>query len=136
MLASTPNEFNVHYVARRSRRTLAMPQDSHVEVLWSAVLEDELTKWKKAGFAILGLADVLAKANAPLPHEALEEQARSVGASLVLFCIWPAKLRSVQREKNGEIDLWRVVSDPPASFSPRSYSVARAMFLAPKNTPE
>ncbi len=131
MLVTARNEFNEHYVARRSRRPLAIPHDSYIEVLWSTVLEDDLEQRKAAGFAILGLADVISKANAPLAEEKMAEQARSVGASLVLFCIWPAKLKSIRREKNGEIDLWGVVNDPPASFSPRSYSVVRAVFLAP-----
>jgi len=78
----------------------------------------------------IGQSDALSKAAARGPTQELADLGRSVGADLVLFCIWPAKLRAAKRTQKGEIDLWAVMDDAPTSFSSRSYAVTRAVFMA------
>ena len=132
MADGSGNPFTEHYVPRRrvagrpSHETIA----SRADVLFSATLEADLAQWRRKGYSCIGTADVVDLAGNAGPVDQLQQQASNVGAELVLFCIWPAKLRSIQRRPNGEIDFDRVVADPPASFSPKSYAVTAAMFLA------
>lgn len=126
------NPFSTHYVARRRRNRLVAsrePSSRRIEIRFSHALETDMAKLRNSGFACIGTSDVVSPASAPGPTDQLKEQAESVGAEVVLFCIWPAKLRSVKRLDGGEIDLDTVVSDPPRSFSPRSYAVTSAVFF-------
>ncbi len=134
MAAPSPNPFEEHYVATSRRRRQALDLANHsqpVSVRFSPTLEADLVKSEKSGYVCLGLADIVSKADEMGLSKQLEEQAVRVGAQLVLFCVWPTKLRSVRRDERGEIDLEAVVADPPASFSPKGYAVTRAFFLAP-----
>lgn len=126
--------FAEHYLPARGKRRSPLLPAAHVEVLWSSTLDADVAKWRRAGYMRVGQADTLSKAAARGPTQELAELARSVGADLVLFCIWPAKLKAVKRTEQGEIDLWAVLDDAPASFSPRSYAVARAVFMAKAGT--
>ena len=130
MFDSAPESFAAHFIAIRGKRRGPLAQDSQVEVRWSSTLDLDLNKVKKEGYSKIGQSDVLSKASAPGPHGELTDLARGVGAELVLFCVWPAKLKSVTRGPKGDIDLWALIEDPPASFSPKSYAVTRALFLA------
>lgn len=132
MVASESNPFAEHYLPKvRVKRSSALASVSNeIAVLFSATLDADLAKWKRKGYSCLGLSDVLSKAGAQGVSPQLNEQAGRVGASVVLFCAWPAKVRSVRRGSTGEIDLEAVVADPPATFSPRGYAVTRALFLA------
>lgn len=133
MAAPSPNPFHEHYVAtsRRRQRALDPTDPQPVSVRFSPTLEADLEKSKKSGYVCLGFADTVSKAGEKGLSKTLEEQAVRVGAQLVLFCVWPTKLRSVRRDEYGEIDLDAVLGDPPASFSSKGYAVTRAFFLAP-----
>jgi hypothetical protein len=126
-----PNPFEVNYVVRSRRPHCAIndagPQS--ITVQFSPTLDADAAKWRRKGYSCIGLSDVVSKAGLQGLSHLLEAQAERVGAQAVLFCIWPAKLRSVRRDERGEIDLDAVVADSPASFSPRSYAVTRALFF-------
>lgn len=105
--------------------------DQPVTVRFSPTLKADLVESKKSGYVCLGVADTVSKGGEMGVSMQLEEQAVRVGARLVLFCVWPAKLRSVCRDERGQIDIEAVAADPPAGFSSKSYAVTRAFFLAP-----
>jgi hypothetical protein len=126
--------FAEHFLPTRGKRRSPLAPDTHIEVLWSSTLDDDVATWRKVGYTRVGQSDTLSKAAARGPTQELAELGRSVGAGLVLFCIWPAKLKAVKRTQEGEIDLWAVMADAPTSFSPRSYAVTRAIFMARPGT--
>ena len=119
-----------HFLPAGGNPWVPLSPETYVEVLWSSTLDGDVEKWKKAGYLCVGQSDILSKAVAQGPTQELAELARRAGASLVLFCIWPAKLKAVKRTQEGEIDLWGVLDDAPASFSSKSYAVTRAIFMA------
>ena len=135
MAAFDSNPFEEHYVAksRRQYSPISIDRAQPVTVQFSSTLEADLAKWRRSGYICIGLSDSVSKAGQTGLSKQLEEQAMRVGAHVVLFCVWPAKLKSVRRDERGEIDLEAVATDPPASFSPRSYAVTRALFLAPSH---
>jgi hypothetical protein len=135
MAESAMNPFEAAYIAqpRAPKRAPSQSITVPVQVAFSPTLDADLAKWQRSGYSCIGLSDVVSKAGTQGVSHQLEEQARRVGAQVVLFCVWPAKLKSVRRDANGTIDLEAVATDPPASFSPRGYAVARALFLAPKH---
>ena len=136
MLESATNPFEEAYIAKprapkhASGQSVVVP----VQVRFSPTLDADLAKWQRTGYSCIGLSDVVSKAGTQALRQQLEDQALRVGARVVLFCIWPAKLKAVRRGIDGTIDLEAVVADPPAAFSSRSYAVARALFLAPKRS--
>ena len=131
MTDSRVNPFEEHYIAkgRAARCGAAATDGMEAQVVFSPTLDADLSKWERDGYSCVGLADTVSRAGEQGVSRRLQEQAARVGAVAVLFCVWPAKVRSVRREANGEIDLDAVVADPPASFSPKSYAVTRALFL-------
>jgi hypothetical protein len=130
------NPFEEAYIAKLRAKKPAPGQyfAVPVKVAFSPTLDTDLAKWRRSGYSCIGTSDVVSKAGAQGFSRQLEEQALRVGAQVVLFCVWPAKLKSVRRDADGMIDLEAVVADPPAGFSPRGYAVTRALFLTPKRS--
>ena len=134
MTAPGDNPFSTHFIASR-RNTSREGERQHratarPEIIVSFDLDADLAKWRRKGYFSLGFSDVVGKAGELGLSTKLEDQAALVGAQAVLFCTWPAKLRAVERLPTGEIDLEAIAADQPASFSPKSYAVTRAFFLA------
>jgi hypothetical protein len=96
----------------------------------SKQLDHDVATNCEMGFEIVGWAEFYAKGNHGVGAKA-SEQAASVGASLVLFGLWPAKLRAIKHLPDGSIDLAAVLADPPATLSPKGYFVTKAVFLRP-----
>jgi hypothetical protein len=86
--------------------------------------------WEEKQYQRIGSVEFVAKGNLSV-GVAARAQASAVGATLVLFSLWPAKLKAIRRKDDGSIDIDAVIADPPASLSPRGYYVVRAAFLRP-----
>ncbi|MES2944859.1 MAG: hypothetical protein V4772_18485 [Pseudomonadota bacterium] len=91
-------------------------------------LDSEVSEYRKEGHEIVGWCEFVGKGFLGVGAEA-RDLARQVGATIVLFGLWPAKLRAVKYSEDGSIDLAAVVADPPASLSPKGHYVVRAAFL-------
>jgi hypothetical protein len=103
-------------------------QRQDIQVLMSTRLDHEVAEKCAQGFELLGWAEFAEKGDCGVGAEASDEAAR-VGASLVLFSIWPAKFRAIKHLPDGSIDLAAVLADPPAALTPKSYFVLKAAFL-------
>ena len=101
---------------------------SDIQLLMARDFYSELSGRLVAGFEVLGRCEFVAKGFLGVGAEA-RAQAEQVGAILVLFGLWPAKLRAIQRLADGSIDLEAVAADPPARMSPAGHYVLRAAFL-------
>jgi hypothetical protein len=133
MTALVENPFSTHFIASRrnaARRAELRSAATRPEIVVSFDLDADLAKWRRRGYFSIGFSDVLGKAGELGFSNKLEDQAARVGAQVILFCTWPAKLRVVERLPTGEIDLDALAADQPSSFSPKSYAVTRAFFLA------
>lgn len=133
MTAPDGNPFSTHFIASRrntGRSGELRSATTRLEIIVSVDLDADLAKWRRQGYFSLGFSDVVGKAGELGFSSKLEDQAARIGAQAVLFCTWPAKLRAVVRLPTGEIDLEAIAADQPSSFSPRSYAVTRAFFLA------
>jgi hypothetical protein len=132
MKVETHTHFADNYLpivaASPSERQPAVPIDQ-IEVFMSNKLDSEVAEYEKKGFRTIGTAAFVGRGNQGVGLEA-RTQAHAVGAALVLFSLTPAKLKTIQRNHQGQIDFDAVLADPPAGFSPRGYSVLRAFFLA------
>jgi len=124
------NPFSINFIASRRNKGEPSTTTERPDIVVSFDLDADLAKWRRKSYVSLGFSDVVGKAGEMGFSSQLEEQAARVGAQAVLFCIWPAKLRAVKRLPTGEIDLEAIAEDQPSSFSPRSYGVTRAYFLA------
>jgi hypothetical protein len=131
MTSEEPNPFKAHYVKRTSasRPASLLDANDQIEIRFSPTLEKDMAVLRRQGYSCIGTSDVLSRANDFGVSEQLRAAATHVGAEVVLFCVWPAKLRSVRRLSTGEIDLDAVMADQPASFSPTSYAVTGAVFF-------
>jgi len=103
-------------------------QADNVQVRMSRNLDGDLSAWREKGLKPIGEAEFVAKGDHGVAEEARAQAAR-VGANLVLFSIWPTKLRAVKHKPDGSIDIAGVLSDPAASLSPKGYFVMKAIFL-------
>lgn len=101
-----------------------------VQVLMARELDQEVQENCNSGYSVVGWAEFVGKNDLGVGAEA-REQAGRVGATMVLFKLWPAKLRAVRYLPDGSIDLASVLADPPANLSPKGYSVVKAAFLGP-----
>ena len=101
-----------------------------VLVVMSKDLQNDVSAWEEKHFERIGMAEFAAKGDCGVGAEA-RVQAQSVGATLVLFSIWPVKLKSIRKAADGSIDIASVVANPPAGLSPRGYYVLKAEFLRP-----
>jgi len=104
-----------------------------VQVLMARDLDREVSEQCDGGFEVIGQCEFVAKGFIGVGAEA-RMQAEQVGATVVLFSLWPAKLRAVKRLGDGSIDLAAVIADPPASMSPKGHYVLRAAFLRPNRS--
>jgi hypothetical protein len=131
MTSGATNPFMTHYVrkASGSRALSARSAATEIEIRFSVTLDDDMTALKRKNYSCIGTSDVCSRANEMGLSEQLRGAASQVGADVVLFCVWPAKLRSVRRLSTGEIDLDAVMGDQPASFSSKSYAVTGAVFF-------
>lgn len=102
-----------------------------VQVAITKDIARDQKSWEEKQYQRIGSVEFVAKGNLSL-GAAARTQASLVGATLVLFSLWPAKLRSIRRKEDGSIDIDAVVADPPAGLSPRGYYVLRAVFMRPK----
>ena len=126
---SAINPVAEHYVGIGSPQSRSVVVDE-VKVRYSQSLSTDLATWTREGYNRIGSAEFVDRGNRMgVGHEAAV-QAASVGASVVLFCATPAKVRAIRRTKKGNIEMKSVLDDPPASPSPRGYYVVRAIFLA------
>ena len=91
-------------------------------------LPQDAEEWRRQGFETIGFSEFAAKGNLGVRQEVIA-QAMTVGASVVLFRIWPAKFRSIKYLPNGLIDMDGVLADPPRSRTPSGYYVIKAIFL-------
>jgi hypothetical protein len=103
--------------------------ENDVKVLMSRDLQRDLGEWASKGYVPIGGAEFVARGSQGIGQEA-RAQADAVGASVVLFTLLPAKLKSIRRKSDGSIDLSSVMAYPPAYLSPRGYYVVTALFLA------
>jgi hypothetical protein len=101
-----------------------------IRVLRSNQLEQEVATKCAQGFEVAGWAEFAAKGDCGIAAEAADQASR-VGACLVLFSFWPAKLRAIRYLPDGSIDLAAVLADPPAALTPKGYFVTKAAFLRP-----
>lgn len=101
-----------------------------IRVLRSNRLDQEVATKCAQGFEIAGWAEFAAKGDCGIAAEAADQASR-VGACLVLFSFWPAKLRAIKYLPDGSIDLAAVLADPPAALTPKGYFVTKAAFLRP-----
>lgn len=99
-----------------------------IRVLMSTRLDHEVAEKCGEGFELVGWSEFSAKGDCGLGFEA-RDQAAKVGASLVLFSLWPAKFRAIKHLPDGSIDLAAVLVDPPAALTPKGYFVTKAAFL-------
>ena len=131
MTSEDPNPFKTHYVPRGSASgaPIRPGRSNAAEIRFSSTLEADMAALKRKGYSCIGTSDVLSRANEMGLSDKLREAASYVDAEVVLFCVWPAKLRSVRRLSTGEIDLDAVMEDQPASFSAKSYAVTGAVFF-------
>lgn len=139
MTAPTENPFATYFIASRTRRAHALEVEATAarpQIVASFDLDADLAKWRRKGYFSLGFSDVLGRAREFGFSNRLEGQAARVGAQVVLFCTWPAKLKAVARLPNGKIDLEALAADQPCGFSPKSYAVTRAHFLARRTEEE
>ena len=91
-------------------------------------LEGETSEYCERGHEVVGWCEFVGKGFMGVGAEA-RHQAAQVGATVVLFGLWLAKLRAVKYRDDGSIDLASVVADPPAGLSPKGQYVLRAAFL-------
>lgn len=101
---------------------------AEVQVLMARDLEGETSEYCERDHEVVGWCEFVGKGFMGVGVEA-RHQAAQVGATVVLFGLWPAKLRAVKYREDGSIDLASVVADPPASLSPKGHYVLRAAFL-------
>ena len=104
-----------------------IPYDA-IQVLICDDLDAEVEKYRSSGLYPVGTCQFVGKGNQGIGREA-RDQAATVGAALVLFTLVPCKLRSIRTTPDGHIDMDAVREDPPASLSPRGYSVLTSVFL-------
>ncbi len=91
-------------------------------------LDSEVSEYREQGHEVVGWCEFVGKGFLGVGAEA-RDQAKQVGATVVLFGLWPAKLRAVKYREDGSIDLAAVAADPPAALSPKGHYVIRAAFL-------
>ncbi|MEO8023320.1 hypothetical protein [Polaromonas sp.] len=99
-----------------------------VQVQMARDLDSEVSEYLERDQEVVGWCEFVGKGFLGVGEEA-RAQAKQVGATMVLFSLWPAKLRAVKYRENGSIDLGSVVADPPAALSPKGHYVLRAAFL-------
>ena len=125
--------FAEHYVANPTTQ-VSPPEEAasleDIQVLMSKDLGKDLKAWEERQYERIGTVEFVGKGNLGIGTEA-RTQAKTVGATVVLFRLWPAKLKAIRRTEDGSIDIDAVVADPPAGLSPRGYYVLRAAFLRP-----
>ncbi len=91
---------------------------------------DEASKdWVSKGFKIIGWVDAVRRAYVELPDRQAIARAKQVGATVVLYNMWPAKLRAIKRLPDESIDLASLLADPPKKLRPDGFSVLKAVFL-------
>jgi hypothetical protein len=132
MNIETHANFSDHYVAavvKAPSRALVRVPVEDIQVLMCVDLDAEVQKYMTTGLCTVGTAQFVGKGNQGIGREA-REQAAIVGAALVLFSLVPCKLRAIRKPAEGRIDMNAVLADPPASLSPRGYSVLTSVFLA------
>ena len=100
-----------------------------VQVQPSRDLSADLWRLKATGLLPIGSAEFVGRGSMGMGFEA-RKQAAAIGASVVLFRLTPAKIKTIRRGPDGAIDLEPVLADPPASMSSRSYYVVQSFFLA------
>lgn len=128
----THSLFADHFKASQGIDTSpGLVQKQDIRVLMSTRLDQEVAQKREEGFELVGSVEFAAKGDCGVAAEASDQAAR-VGASLVLFSIWPAKFRAIKRLPDGSIDLAAVLADPPAALTPKGYFVLKAAFLRPK----
>lgn len=111
-----------------SARRATADSIGEAQVLMASDLEGEISEYCQRGHEVVGWCEFIGKGSMGVGAEA-RCQAMQVGATVVLFGIWPAKLRAVKYREDGSIDLTSVVADPPAGMSPKGHYVLRAAFL-------
>jgi len=125
--------FSENYLAGPATQSDSLNQAvslDDIQVLISNDLQSDMRAWEEKHFERIDAVEFVAKGSHGVGAEA-RTQAQSVGATLVLFSLWPAKLRSIRKAADGSIDIASVIADPPAGLSPRGYYVLQAVFLRP-----
>lgn len=108
-------------------------QADEVQVLMSKDLDSDIKEWQEKELELIGRAEFAGKGNHGVGVEACAQAVR-VGATLVLFSLWPAKFRAIKHLADGSIDMAAVLADPPAYLSPKGYFVLKAVFMRPNKS--
>jgi hypothetical protein len=111
-----------------SARGAAVDSLPEARIQMARDLDSEVSEFREHGHEVVGWCEFVAKGFLGVGAEA-RDQAKQIGATVVLFGLWPAKLRAVKYREDGSIDLAAVAADPPAAPSPRGHFVIRAVFL-------
>jgi hypothetical protein len=106
--------------------------DSDVRTELCDDLDQECITWIKQGFQIIGRVDVSDRGNSQSPLTPAIALARRIGATVILFKLWPAKLRAIKRLDDDSIDLVPLLADPPSRIRPGGFYVIKTAFLKPQ----
>ena len=85
--------------------------------------------WIRKGFKVIGRVDAVLRGDGEPPERPAVAQARQVGATVVLYNLWPAKLTAIKRLANESIDLASLLADPPKRLRSDGSYVVKAIFL-------
>jgi hypothetical protein len=85
--------------------------------------------WICKGFKVIGRVDAVLRGDGEPPERPAVAQARQVGATVVLYNLWPAKLKAVKRRPDESIDLATLLADPPTRIRSNGSYVVKAVFL-------
>ncbi|WP_296952478.1 hypothetical protein [uncultured Massilia sp.] len=85
--------------------------------------------WISKGFKIIGWVDAVCRGDGEPPERPAIARAKQVGATAVLYNLWPAKLRAIKRLPDKSIDLASLLADPPKKLRPNGFYVVKAIFL-------
>jgi hypothetical protein len=91
---------------------------------------DQASKgWIEKEFKVIGRVDAVLRGNGEPPERPAVAQARRVGATVVLYNLWPVKLKAVKRLPDQSIKLASLLADPPKKLRPDGFYVVKAIFL-------
>ncbi|MCD2515784.1 hypothetical protein LQ564_05585 [Massilia sp. G4R7] len=107
----------------------SLPAEYEIRVEMCSDPDQASKSWIETGFTVIGRVDTVLRGDGEPPERPAVMQARQVGATAVLYNLWPVKLKAIKRLPDQSIELASILADPPKKLRQDGFYVVKAIFL-------